>query len=230
MVSGHRNQVHTSLYSRNTKQVQAPRMQHSHTHTHIHSRNERHRTLMSIDRGRRGFSVLPLTAPLLSPSLTDPVPGPRHIWGRGRKAWAGLTGLLPARGGWTGSWGSSRNGLPPTSLPARAARGGGEGAGPRPRVRPCGWLSCEVRPPRGSPVRSRPEGAEPRLSLPPAPGRVGQVWPGGGAGKLGGRGSCARPGRGRDLSRARSTSWACEGRGPRGVSGCGGTLRLGPGV
>lgn len=210
---------------------------HTHTHTHSHQKHERHQHTGCPEMEREGdFLSLPLTAPLpfLPLSLT-PSQVPGTSGGGGRKAWAGLPrpASCPVGAGREAGAPAGTQAPPMTSLPARAARGGGGGerrAPPRPRVRLrlTGGRSHRARPPRGGPVPGAARKVlSPRLSLPPAPGQVGGVWPEGGAG-LGGRGSArprARPG----LVPGPGASWACEGRGPGGVSGCGGLSVWAPG-
>lgn len=180
-------------------------MQHSHTHTHKFTLKTRKTPThwMSRDRGRRGFAFpLPHRPPPFLPLSLTPSQVPGTSGGGGRKAWAGLPRpcFLP-RGGRTGSWGSSRNPGSPHDFPPRPGcpRRRGRGAAgpsepPGSPLRLAGGRSCEVLTEPGLPAGARcgsgrPGAApaarkvlSPRLSLPPAPGQVGGVWPGGGAG------------------------------------------------
>ena len=244
MVSEHRTQACTPAVKQKHKAgATATNAVQSHTHTHTHTfTSETRKTPLTgcpEMEGERDFLSLALTAPLpfLPLSLTlSQVPGTSG--GGDRKAWAGLPRprFLP-RGGRTGSWGSSRNPGSPHDFPPRPGcprrRGRGAAGPPSPRAG-CGWLAAGParsgpgRPPRGGPVPGAARKVlSSRLSRPPAPGQVGGVWPEGGAG-LGGRGSArprARPG----LVPGPGASWACEGRGPGGVSGCGGLSVWAPG-
>jgi len=225
-VSRHRNQsAHRLVQQKHKAGANATNAAQSHTHTQIHIKNTKDTNTLDVQRSRQKGICFPSASPppSLSPSLADPVPGPRHVWGRGQEGlgWP-PSALLPAPWGPDGKLGLQPEPRLPPRLPSppRLPAEAGEGSGGPPRTpgfaSAAGWGPVlrgpdRARPPRGGPVRERPPGGRPRgpegaePAAFPAPGaRAG----GRGVARGRGRGSEAAgargPVRGRDLSRAQA--------------------------
>ena len=139
MVSGHRNQsAHRLVQQKHKAGANATNAAQSHTHTQIHIKNTKDTNTLDVQRSRQKGICFPSASPppSLSPSLADPVPGPRHVWGRGQE---GLgrppSALLPAPWGPDGKLGLQPEPRLPPRLPSppRLPAEAGEGS-PRAEV------------------------------------------------------------------------------------------------